>query len=70
MHVAADLGHVALSGDGVGLEQRLGELNAHGEGDQVLLHALVEVAFEPLAIGIGSENEPFPRRAQLRDVGA
>jgi hypothetical protein len=29
----------------------------------VLLHAFVEVALESLAIGIGGQNEPFPRRA-------
>jgi hypothetical protein len=30
----------------------------------------VQVPLYPAAVGIGSENEPRPRRAQLGDLGA
>jgi hypothetical protein len=36
----------------------------------VLLGAVVQVALDPAAVGIGSENEPRPGRAQLGDLGA
>jgi hypothetical protein len=36
----------------------------------VLLRALVQITFDPAAVGIGSENEPRPGRAQLGDLGA
>jgi hypothetical protein len=35
----------------------------------VLLHALVQGTLDPTAVGIGSQNEPLPGRAQLCDLG-
>ena len=36
----------------------------------MLLHALVQVALDPAAVGIGGQDEPLPGRAQLRDLEA
>jgi len=36
----------------------------------VLLGAVVQVTLDPAAVGVGSKNEPRPRRAQRGDLGA
>ena len=46
------------------------ELQVDGERDQVLLHAVVEVALDAAAVGIGGQDEPLPGRAQLLDLEA
>jgi hypothetical protein len=38
------------------------------ERDQVLLHSFVELSLDAAAIGIGPQDEPLPRRAQLRQL--
>jgi hypothetical protein len=40
------------------------------ERDQVLLHALVWLALDPVPVGIGSQDETLPGHAQLRDIVA
>ena len=36
----------------------------------MLLHAVVELPLDPAAVGIGGQDEPLPRRAQLLDLEA
>jgi hypothetical protein len=36
----------------------------------VLLHALEQLALDPVAVGIGSQDETLPSDAQLRDIVA
>ena len=36
----------------------------------MLLHAVVQVALDLAALGVGGQDEPLPRRAQLRDLEA
>jgi hypothetical protein len=35
--------------------------------DQLLTHDFVEVTLDPAAIAIGRDDQPLPRRTQLRD---
>jgi hypothetical protein len=57
LHVAPDVPQDGLCCDWIGLEQRGCELDADRDCYQVLLHPLVEVTFEPLAIGIAGQNK-------------
>ena len=70
LHVAADLLEERLCGGGIGVERGLRELEPHGERHQVLLHAAVQLALDPAAVGIGGADEPCPRRAQLGELRA
>ena len=36
----------------------------------MLLHAVVQIALDRATVGIGGQNEPRPRRAQLGDLDA
>jgi hypothetical protein len=36
--------------------------------DQLLTHGLVKVTLDPAAIGIRRDDQPLPRRAQVRDL--
>jgi hypothetical protein len=46
------------------------ELEVDRERDQVLLRTVVEVALDPAAVCIGSQDQPLPGRAQLLDLEA
>ena len=43
----------------------LEEAQLHGEGDEALLGAVVEVALEALALGVAGRDEALARRPQL-----
>ena len=45
----------------------LGQPELHGEGHQLLLRAVVDVALEPAAFGVGRRDDPLARRPQLLD---
>jgi hypothetical protein len=46
------------------------ELQVDRKRDQVLLYALVQLALDPAAVGIGGQDQPFAGRAQLRGFDA
>ena len=70
LHAALHFFEERIRSRRIGREQLRGELQVHGEGDEVLLYALVQIALDRTAVGVGSQYEPLPRRAQLRDVVA
>ena len=55
---------------GIAVDQAAGLLQLDREPDQVLLRAVVELALDPAAVGIGGQYEPGPRRAQLIGLAA
>ena len=44
------------------------ELDVHGECNETLLHAVVELAFEIPSFAVVSEREPTTRRTELVDL--
>ena len=50
---------------GIGIRRPFDELKVDRERDQVLLHAVVQLAFNPPPVGVGRQHEPLPRRAEL-----
>ena len=70
MHVARHLVKERLRAAGSESDQLAGELELDRERDKVLLHAVVQVTLDRATVGIGGQNEPRPRRAQLGDLGA
>ena len=48
----------------VGLGQPDRELEVDRERDQVLLHPVVQLAFDPAPVGVGREDEPSLQRRQ------
>ena len=70
LHVAPHLVEERLRRGGIGVRQLARELQVDRERDQVLLRAVVEVALDPAAVGIGGQDEPLPGRAQLLDLEA
>ena len=62
---AQDLpGHRRIVGDGV-----VGKAEVHGQRHQVLLGPVVEISFDPAALGVGGGHQPDPGGPQLL-VGA
>jgi hypothetical protein len=45
-------------------------LEVDRERHELLLHARVQVALDPAPVGIGGQDQPFSRRAQLLDLQA
>ncbi len=69
LHVSPHLFEERLGSCRVGLGQPDRELEVDRERDQVLLHPVVQLAFEPAPVGVGREDELSlqPRqRASLR----
>ena len=66
-----ELGLLAGLGDQLGrarriaLELRLGEPEREGHGDETLLGAVVEIALDPPALGVGGVDDALPRVAQV-----
>jgi hypothetical protein len=54
----------------VGVDRLAEQLEIDGECDEVLVYAIVQIAFDPAAVGIGGEYEPLPRCPQLLDLDA
>ena len=50
---------------GIGLDPRLGEAERHGDRDEPLLRAVVEVALDPPALGVGGGDDALARVAQV-----
>ena len=53
----------------VGGEPGLGPAQVHGQGDQPLLGAVVQVALDPAALGVGGVDHPGPAALELADPG-
>jgi len=70
MHVAPHLVQERLRRGGIGIRQPARELQVCRECDQVLLRTVVEVALDPLTVGVGGQEEPLSGRAQLLDFEA
>jgi hypothetical protein len=70
LHVALHVFEERLRGRWIGSSKTYRELQVDGERDEVLLDALVQVALDPAAVGVGREDESLPGRAQLRDLVA
>ena len=69
LHVAPHLFEQRLGSCRVGLRQPDRELEVDRERDQVLLHAVVQLAFDPAPVGVGREDESSleaRQRASLR----
>src|SRR6185436_634181 len=63
--LAAYLGQHQPAAVRIRADRRLGEAQLDGEGDEVLLRAVVDVALEPAAFLVLGGDDPLPRRAQL-----
>ncbi len=46
-------------------EQLPGQAEVHGQRGEVLLRAVVDVALDPAALGVGGRHQPGPGRPQL-----
>jgi hypothetical protein len=58
LHVFPHLFEECLGSCRVGLGQPDRELEVDRKRDQVLLHAVVQLAFDPAPVGVGREDEP------------
>src|SRR5580704_2351674 len=50
---------------GVAIKEHLGEAQLHLERNEVLLSAVVKIAFEPAALEVLRLHQPLPRRPEL-----
>jgi hypothetical protein len=50
------------------VDARLGDAECHRHRDEPLLRAVVEVALDPPALGVGRGDDPLPRGAQIVDA--
>ena len=70
LHVAPHLFEEPPRRSRVGVRQGPASCEVDRERDQLLLHAVVQVALDPPAVCVGRQDEPLPGRAQLRDLSA
>jgi hypothetical protein len=63
LHVAPHLFEKRLRSRRIGVQQSSGELQVGRERDQVLLHALMQVALDPATVGVSGQEEPLSGRA-------
>ncbi len=64
LHVSPHLFEERLGSGRVGVDQTDRELEVDRERDQVLLHPVVQLAFDPAPVGVGREDEPSLQRRQ------
>lgn len=70
LHVASQLVEKLLGGGRITVHQSAGELQVDGQGDEVLVHAIVEVALDRATIVVSGLDETLPGSAQVRDLAA
>ncbi|HTE63610.1 MAG TPA: hypothetical protein VK631_24855, partial [Solirubrobacteraceae bacterium] len=58
LRLLAGLGDQLRRARGIGRDARLGEPERDGHRDQPLLRAVVEVALDPPALGVGGGDDP------------
>jgi hypothetical protein len=59
-----------LRRDGVRCHEANRELQVDREGDEVLLHAVVQLVLERATLGVSREHEPLPAGPELGDLEA
>jgi hypothetical protein len=70
LHVARHLFKECLRAPWIRVDQWAGELQLDREGDEVLLHAVVQFTLDRPTVGVAGQKEPRPRRAQPGDLRA
>jgi hypothetical protein len=70
LHVARHLFKECLRASWIRVDQWAGELQLDREGDEVLLHAIVQFTLDRPTVGVAGQKEPRPRRAQPGDLRA
>ena len=69
-HAVGDVVEQREGGGQVGVDQLARQLQVDGERYEMLLDAVVEVALDPAALGIGFADDLRTRRSQLVDLTA
>jgi hypothetical protein len=67
LRIARDLLEQASCSRRIGLQRFTGELKSHCERDQVLLHAVVQFAFDTATGGVSGQGEPLPGLSEFLD---
>ena len=68
--VLARLGDQERRARGIARQPRLGDAEREGHGDHPLLGAVMEVALDPPALGVGGVDDALPGAAQVVHAGA